>query len=197
MIWRSPACAPATGRSSRRAAAASPFPSSHRVRCGADTRTCRCIGARTGSSVLPAIAAAGNDENAALARVREAARGLGYAIVGFAAGPAPGVVLHAAAEIAPSAARLAAIDTLFGVAAGGCGVLRYDDARSSVARAARVDGARLTAAALTGDVRSHRWLCEMLTAGTEVGRLGHALLRGGDAPPIALAERHRRRSDPA
>ncbi len=135
------------------------------------------------------IAAAGNDENAALARVREAARGLGYAIVGFAAGPAPGVVLHAAADIAPSAARLAALDALFGVAAGGCGVLRYDDARSGVARAVRVDGARLTAAALTGDVRSHRWLCEMLTAGTEVGRLGHALLRGGDAPPIALAER--------
>src|SRR6266511_584850 len=77
------------------------------------------------------IAAAGNDENAALARVREAARGLGYAIVGFAAGPAPGVVLHAAADIAPSAARLAALDALFGVAAGGCGVLRYDDARSS------------------------------------------------------------------
>jgi assimilatory nitrate reductase catalytic subunit len=139
---------------------------------------------------LVGFALAPNDGETAL-RARLAALGgeHRYASVVLLAAARPGVLVRIAADTPFEATFLAALDAALGLDAPD--VLRYDDARRSIARRARIDGDRLVAVRLHGETVAEAWLRDWLVAGTDVKALRARLLLPSAAPPGGFVSRGR------
>jgi assimilatory nitrate reductase catalytic subunit len=99
-------------------------------------------------------------------------------LVGGARG---GVFMRAAAAEPVAADVVAAIDRLFGLDAA-C-VVRYDDPRRAIARRVRIDGSRIIAVRLAGDIAAEAWLRDWLVTGQDVSAMrAHLLVPYAGAP---------------
>jgi assimilatory nitrate reductase catalytic subunit len=90
-------------------------------------------------------------------------------------------LLRAASASPADQALLADIDGLFGLE--GARVLRYDDPKRSIGRRVRIDGGRMTAVRLSGDINGEAWLREWLITERDVASLGTLLLVPTAIPP--------------
>jgi assimilatory nitrate reductase catalytic subunit len=99
-----------------------------------------------------------------------------------------GVLLRAAALVAPDDATLALIEALLGM--GGAATLRYVDRRLGQHRAARLQGSgastRLGAVLLAGDTRAECWIKPLLQNELPAEAYGRRLLMPGATAPVAL-----------
>jgi assimilatory nitrate reductase catalytic subunit len=100
-----------------------------------------------------------------------------------------GVTLRAAAACAQDAALLQEIDVLFGL--NGANLLRYDDARGGHARRILVEGGKLAAVLLAGDVSAEGWLRQYLDGEQPVLELGRMLLMPSSQAPAGFIAKGR------
>ena len=101
-----------------------------------------------------------------------------------------GLLWHVAAHDPCTAELKQEIETLFGLGAGEA-VLSYSDARRASARRLRLDGERLVAFSLAGDVAAASWLREYLEGGVAISTLGRLLLLPSRTPPKSLVSKGR------
>ncbi len=106
-----------------------------------------------------------------------------------------GVLWRAAADAAPPAAEIEAIEALLGLGSAGHDVLRYEDRRRGQRRSVRLaerDGqTRLEAFVLAGDVSAEAWILPLLQDEQPAQAYGRLLLLPGARPPVAQATRGR------
>jgi assimilatory nitrate reductase catalytic subunit len=101
-----------------------------------------------------------------------------------------GLLWRVAAHEAAGPGRVQAVERLFGLD-DRAHVLSYNDARRGTTRRLRVEGGRLTALSLAGDVSAFGWLREMLENGAPISALGRLLLLPSRTPPGAHQPRGR------
>jgi len=130
-----------------------------------------------------------------------ACHAMDYAVcMPFGREPGPvGVLLRAAAPVAPPAAWLAQIEALLGLDAAD--VLRYADVQQGQRRSVRmaaldvpgaagqVAGARVQAFLLSGNVQAASWISTLLVDELPAQAYGRALLAGTATPPVAVPAR--------
>ncbi len=109
-----------------------------------------------------------------------------------AQGGVVGVLLRAAAPVAPDGAWLSQIETLLGL--NHAEVLRYADPQRGQRRAVRLlahpDGStRVQAFLLAGDTLAGGWVGTLLLDGLPAQAYGRALLAGSAEPPVAVPAR--------
>jgi assimilatory nitrate reductase catalytic subunit len=124
-------------------------------------------------------------DDAGLMALRDGVRALAghfdYASVVLVGGARGGVFMRAAAAEPVAADVVAAIDRLFGLDAA-C-VVRYDDPRRAIARRVRIDGSRIIAVRLAGDIAAEAWLRDWLVTGQDVSAMrAHLLVPYAGAP---------------
>jgi assimilatory nitrate reductase catalytic subunit len=102
---------------------------------------------------------------------------------------AGGVLLRAAASVAPATDVLEAIHALFEL--DSADVLRYSDPMRGNARCVRVDGERVVAVCLSGDGSSESWLREFHAQGLPAAALGSLLLAPSANAPAGAISRGR------
>ncbi|AUN96326.1 nitrate reductase [Pseudazoarcus pumilus] len=147
-------------------------------------------------SILPArldwragwAAVARDAEQAAqwMAALRGQLAQFGYAALSLTGRDQPVVVLRAANGWPLPQHLLEPIDAVFGCADSDP-VLRLSDARRGIDKRARVDGQRLLALRLAGEVAAFDWLVDAIADGTDVGPLRPWLFAPVSAPPQGLA----------
>ncbi|GAD62106.1 nitrate reductase [Aquipseudomonas alcaligenes] len=93
----------------------------------------------------------------------------------------PALLIKAAAEAAPDAALLAAIDALLGVDTGP--VMAYDDARRGVGKRVRFVDGRIVAVRLAGEIAARDWLKGLWEQGSSDADLRRWLLAPLPTPP--------------
>ena len=107
-----------------------------------------------------------------------------------------GVLLRAAAALAPATDWLRQIEALLGLDQPG--VLRYADLKRGLHRSVRLvaheidgmaAGARLKAFMLAGDVQAAAWISSLLIDELPAQSYGRALLGGGSTPPLPVSTR--------
>jgi assimilatory nitrate reductase catalytic subunit len=121
--------------------------------------------------------------------VRLSAGAFEYASVVLTGSARAGVLLRAASEAPVAADVLASIDRHFGLS--GHDVARYDDPKRGIGRRVRVEGGRLVAVRLSGDVSAEAWLRDWLTSGHEVSALRSLLLVPTSQAPRGYVARGR------
>lgn len=93
----------------------------------------------------------------------------------------PALLIKAAADAAPNAALLAAIDTLLEVDSGP--VMAYDDAKRGVGKRVRFEDGRIVAVRLAGETAGRSWLKGMWEQGSSDTDLRRWLLAPLASPP--------------
>ena len=93
----------------------------------------------------------------------------------------PALLIKAAAEAAPDAALLSAIDALLGVDTGP--VMAYDDARRGVGKRVRFADGRIVAVRLAGEIAARDWLKGLWEQGSSDADLRRWLLAPLPTPP--------------
>ncbi len=111
-----------------------------------------------------------------------------YASCGLAGRDRDIVVFRAAAVKAISQHVIDALDALFGIDTA---ALEFSDATSGVSRAMKVEGGKLIAMRLAGDISGQDWLGEWLESRVDIGSLGYRVLAGGSARPLGTSARGR------
>lgn len=100
-----------------------------------------------------------------------------------------GVLFRAADDYAAAPELICEIETKFGLAGGG--VLRYDDRKRGNSRHILVQGGKLAAVALMGDISAGSWLKECMEGEQSVAALGRLLLMPSRTAPQGFKPRGR------
>jgi assimilatory nitrate reductase catalytic subunit len=132
------------------------------------------------------------DESQALsvqAAMRSYMRRFAYASCTLFGRDKVGVLFRAADDYAAAPELVAEIEKKFGLA--GSQVLRYDDIKRGNARHILVNGGKLTAVSLSGDMSAEQWLKEYLQGEQSVAELGRMLLVPSSKPPQGFKSRGR------
>ncbi|MCF6755032.1 molybdopterin-dependent oxidoreductase [Pseudomonas balearica] len=122
-----------------------------------------------------------------LEALRPLFRGLAYASFSLAGRERPALVIRAAAEAAPAAALLAAIDQQLGLVDDP--VLVYEDPQRGVGKRLRLSDGRLVALRLAGETAARDWLKALWARGSIEPGLRRWLLAPLSTPPGVLPER--------